>query len=408
MILLVGLLAPQAGRPRVAQVTADVADVLDEPDDGAFSTERMAKGRQVTVRREGPDGWLTISPPDGAFSLVEENALEDLGDGRARIIFRLASVRPGREGARIPGPPHVTLKQGAIVRLLDRRPLVVRQDGTSRTWIAIAPPASEVRFLRADAASVGPIGMEEEGPVHRDRLVSGRLEVDSRPGDSMSSGTVSPLRIGPIDADFTSAESGEPQTGISREVLEELSRIAARHRSELRQPIDRWNLGPIEDAYSKLLRGGLDAAERAVVEGRIARVRRQRTAAQGAAKLDSLLKASRERDHQIAQSRRNATSGEGDKSRAFDAAGLLQTSSRSVEGRRVLALLGDDGTVVAYLMIPPGLTVEPFLSHRVGVRGEGHYEETLRARLILVRDLERLERHKSDGGRIDKQSAEPR
>ena len=61
-----------------------------------------------------------------------------------------------------------------------------------------------------------------------------------------------------------------------------------------------------------------------------------------------------------------------------------------VEGRRVHALLGDDGRVVAYLTIPPGLSIGPLLSHRVGVLGEGHYDEALRARLILVKDVERL------------------
>src|SRR4051812_42890683 len=66
--------------PRSAWVTADIVDVLDVPDDAAFSTGRLARGRRVVVRREGPDGWLTIAPPDGSFSLVDESDLEDLGD----------------------------------------------------------------------------------------------------------------------------------------------------------------------------------------------------------------------------------------------------------------------------------------------------------------------------------------
>ncbi|MBV8554966.1 MAG: hypothetical protein JO116_05330, partial [Planctomycetaceae bacterium] len=60
-------------------------------------------------------------------------------------------------------------------------------------------------------------------------------------------------------------------------------------------------------------------------------------------------------------------------------------------GQRVFALIGPDGSTVAYLDIPPGLDVRPLVARRVGVRGTIHYNEDLRARLIAVRDLEPLD-----------------
>ena len=69
-------------------------------------------------------------------------------------------------------------------------------------------------------------------------------------------------------------------------------------------------------------------------------------------------------------------------------------SSFRVEGRRVYAILGDDGVVAAYLMLPPGLVVDSLLSHRVGVRGEGRFDERLGKRLILVQDVERIDGEK--------------
>ncbi|MFO0951284.1 MAG: hypothetical protein U0835_09050 [Isosphaeraceae bacterium] len=76
----------------------------------------------------------------------------------------------------------------------------------------------------------------------------------------------------------------------------------------------------------------------------------------------------------------------------FAAEGLLQPSSRQVEGRRVYALIGPEGNAVAYLDVPPGLDARPMLSKRVGARGSTRYEESLRAKLVTVRELEPLER----------------
>ena len=50
-----------------------------------------------------------------------------------------------------------------------------------------------------------------------------------------------------------------------------------------------------------------------------------------------------------------------------------------VDGRRLYSLVGPDGLMVAYLDVPPGLDIEPLLTHRVGVRGVTHYNEDLGA-----------------------------
>lgn len=390
-LLIAVSLAISAGAPRPAWVEADVVEVMDEPDDAAFSTGRLERGARVSIRRDGPDGWATIDPPEGAFSLIEESALESLEGGRARVIDRFASVRPGREGAKMPGPPRVTLREGAIVRLLDRRPLVVRRKDGATTWLAIAPPRAEVRFVRAEALNEGPEPTEPPGKSRRDALASTRE--DAEPLARGPSDPVPPKLpgIGPIDATFASAGPVEDEAGLSREVADAVARIGTRHAATLRRPIDRWDLAPIEAAYETLLRGISNASERRAVEARLRRVRRQKAAALAATRMDTLLTRSRARDGQVAEIRRDESDADREV-RAFDAAGLLQTTSRMADGRRVHAVLGDDGKVVAYLKMPTGLAVDDLLSKRVGVRGEGRYSESLRARLILVRDIEPLDR----------------
>ena len=78
--------------------------------------------------------------------------------------------------------------------------------------------------------------------------------------------------------------------------------------------------------------------------------------------------------------------------RNYDARGLLQATSRKVDGQKVHALIGPEGTPIAYLAIPPGIPASRMLTRKVGVRGDVRFNESLGARLITVRDLDPLDK----------------
>ena len=80
--------------------------------------------------------------------------------------------------------------------------------------------------------------------------------------------------------------------------------------------------------------------------------------------------------------------------RPYDAEGLVQPSSRMVGGQKVFALIGPEGTTLAYLDLPAGLDASHLVARRVGVRGSIPYDEDLRARLIAVEDIDPLERRR--------------
>src|SRR5918998_1335186 len=69
----------------------------------------------------------------------------------------------------------------------------------------------------------------------------------------------------------------------------------------------------------------------------------------------------------------------------------MQPSARKINGQKVFALIGPEGTKQAYIEVPAGLDTSPLLSRRVGVRGEIQYSDSLKARLVTVRDLDPLE-----------------
>ncbi|MFM7594291.1 MAG: hypothetical protein ACKO85_21070, partial [Isosphaeraceae bacterium] len=72
----------------------------------------------------------------------------------------------------------------------------------------------------------------------------------------------------------------------------------------------------------------------------------------------------------------------------FDISGLLLPSRRDLDGQLLYNLIGDGGSTIAYLKLPPAAPVERWLGKKVGIRGRVRYNEDLRARLVVVQDVE--------------------
>ena len=359
--LLVGLLAPPgsaADAPALAEVSAAVLDVFDEPDARSFSPGRLQRGDRVTVRGEAQHGWLAIAPPANSFSWIEQKALgKDESGGRAEVIVPRALVRSGSLGARMPGPPGTTLSQGTMVRLLDLPTLTTGSGRSTRLWRAIATPANEVRYVRAEGIRL--------------------LEAPTPPTAEETRVSFNPPGQSPA------APPGESGAAIAR--------IEAAHRAEIRRPVDQWRLGPIRAQYQALLKQSPDPATAQAVRERLEIVARHEEMAEAAREIETILQKSRRRDQVVARVKNRLASAEHRERRPFAAEGMVQSSSRQVNGKRGLALIGPEGAALCFLEIPDGLDAQPMLGRTVGVRGELHYSDELRARLIKVRSMEPLD-----------------
>ena len=155
------------------------------------------------------------------------------------------------------------------------------------------------------------------------------------------------------------------------------------------QPIESWRLEGVRAEYEALLRSRPELGE--TLRARLAQVGKYEQAAKSAQKFITVVSKSRRRDEEVAKVERQITAAAQESRRSYDAVGFVQPSSRRLEGRKLYALIGRQGTAVAYLDIPPGLDPDPMLTHRVGVRGQSRYNGDLRARVIAVQDLEDLE-----------------
>ena len=353
--MLIGLAGP------TAEVTADALDVYDAPGTAAIRTGRLARGARVRVRAEEGD-WLAIEPPRGSFSWIDEAAIEETGDGRARVRVDRAAVRPGAPGARLPGPPGVELARGVAVVLLDRAPLTIRQGGKARTWRAIAAPKAESRYVRADGVDRGEPPLAAEPLSPRMRLAA----------------------LATVDPELSAPPAPPAELAAALEGIED------RHRRAVAGPLESWQLGPIRDAYRDLLGRQSGPAARAAVQARLDQVDRQARLAAEARSFLAAVDVSRRRDGELSGPPGGAEPSALPKRPDYDARGLLQPSSREADGQRLFALIGPDGATIAYLAIPPGLDATPLVGHRVGVRGAIHFDEGLNARLFDVKDLDDL------------------
>jgi hypothetical protein len=346
-----------------ARVVAERLDVFGQAEESGYAVARLKRGDGVRIRwkEPAPTGWLAIEPPPAAFCWIEEAAVGTLDDGpveggtgRTRVRADRAVVRSGNPDARLPGPPLLTLGRGTPVLLVDRPPLTFGS-GRGRRWLAIAPPSDRPFFVPADG-----IGWERPTPT---------------------------AATAPMPADVVRAEHDESLPGASDP---DLRRIDGMLQAIVTgQPVESWRLEGVRAEYEALSksRPGLEEPLRA----RLAQVTKYEQSAKAAQRFIAAVSKSRRRDQEVAKVERKMATVAQESRRSYDAVGFVQPSSRRVEGRKVYALIGRQGTAVAYLDIPPGLDPDPLLTHRVGVRGQSRYNGDLRARVIIVRDLEDLE-----------------
>jgi hypothetical protein len=133
-----------------------------------------------------------------------------------------------------------------------------------------------------------------------------------------------------------------------------------------------------------------DTPARVAAKDRADAVAREDDMAKTAREFESIVRASRQRDVVLGQVRGSLRDLRVADDLAYDAEGLLQATSRRVDGEKVFALLDREGRVVTYLKIPAGVDTTNLVARQVGVRGKSRFDEGLKFRLLDARDVDPL------------------
>ncbi len=368
-----------------AEVQTERLDVFDQPDEAGFITGRVHRDDRLRVRadRSAGTGWLAIEPLPTAIFWIEQSSLEideeEVEHDRRSLAWvnrPRAEIRSGHPQARLPGPPRGSLPKGTMVQLVDRPPLSLGQGPEKSRWLAIVPPAVQVSYVRVE----GVRWLTPPPPVPPAAELRASYEEPMPPNQAAKQRSSVPR-----------APSSWPP-GVSAE----LQRIDGIYQVIIAsQPIEKWRFETVRAGYQDLLKRAGDQLDlEEALRTRLNRLTQHEQAARAARTIESILAKSHRRDSEVAAVRKNLARLERTRARSYDAVGFIQPSARKVDGHRVFALIGGQGSTIAYLDIPPGLDPEPFLARRIGVRGQTHFSEDLGTRLISVRDMESIDARK--------------
>jgi hypothetical protein len=343
--------------PRSFEVVVDKLDVFAEPDDAGFVTFSLHRGDRVEVKKKLANGWLAIAVPEGSFYWVESSRVEELRDGRLYVSAEKATLRLGRDAFGQPGPARMTVSEGTVFAPADHQPLKY-QDGNRRSvWRAVSVQGDELRFVRASGV------------------------IDPTASDPLPKKVIAPERRVAFEA---------PPADLPPEIAVPMKSIDDHHRLVVSQPLEVWDLSSVRKDYQALLASQANPKAKGVIQERLDQVGREDAMMKLANEFETLVKKSRNRDGDVTRAKEKIRQVREIEELSYDAEGLLQASSKLVDGEKVFSLLNDDGQVVTYLKIPPGVDTLNLLAKKVGVRGKSRFNDVLRYRLLDVRDIEAL------------------
>jgi SH3-like domain-containing protein len=148
--------------PFTGYISAKQASVSAGPGRRFYVTDHLPRGSQVEVYREDDAGWLAIRPPEGSFSWVPAERVERM-DGDVGKIKSATESWIGTAVEQVKQHEHqVSLKPGELVQVLAEKH--VGASDQQETWLKIAPPAGEFRYVHSRDVSREPVAVAEPVP----------------------------------------------------------------------------------------------------------------------------------------------------------------------------------------------------------------------------------------------------
>jgi hypothetical protein len=348
------------------------------------------------VYRHDPGGWLAIRPPQGSFSWITARHLKATPDrGVSEVLFDGAVAWVGGvQQDPVQYKWQVRLNQGERVETLGDKSLSVGPGFATETFVKVAPPAGEFRWIhaeQADAKATGGQTLATAPPQPAVRSVGGPAAVAGAGALEASS----PQRAVSNSA-ASSASSTSPAS--SADVAAKIAALHVDLSLLVAQSIDQWDLASLrqrvesisQQNISEPLRNDVESISRRIAEFQTLQQRHQKS-----------LEPTADEDREVgkhgitvAPQLLPAASASGRASEdpldVAPASGETQDSPFAAEGwlmpvhstKRVappFALLDDDGRVQAYVTPAPGLNLRRYTKKYVGIVGEKAYVASLRA-----------------------------
>jgi len=412
--------------PYSAYIAADNTEVVAGPGHRFYATDRLARGTKVEIYREEASGWLAIRPPEGSFSWAPADFVERLDDDKLGRVKQPTGAWVGTAVEHVPEHhQQVMLKAGELVQIVDEKS-VAGKDGREQTWLKIAPPAGEYRWVhlrdvvrqkpeepepesapmpveevkepeprsnvakydraveaaqfKSTAGGSGPKSLSPDGFVPRKRRDNEvGVAASSEPGARFAAATPRPTTASTPTSMSTASSAlrgGLSGQEISRQLDEievDLSLMLAKDRSQ-------WDLSSIRRRVEALVEGGAEAVARGRARLVLDKVKQFEDAFGGAGGSSAV---------STAEKSTPANSSLTDP--RYDAEGWLKPviSKKSDKPVAPYAVVDAEGKPVCFISPSPGLNLNRYLNKQVGMYGRrGYLEELKKPHLMAERVIE--------------------
>jgi hypothetical protein len=228
LFLVAAALTPAAAAefPFEGYVAADSAEIASGPGRRFYVTGKVPRGTKVEVYREDDAGWLAIRPPEGSFSWLPAEHVEEIDDG----VGKVRSAAECWIGTTIEQVPQhksqVSLKAGELIEIIDRKQ-VKTADGKEE-WLKIAPPAGEFRFIHSRDVSREPVVVEIPEPEVA-------AESSAEPASADDQATEEPRHFRPSESAIALRDIDEVRSKLAA-MREDLAGLAGPRAEKRRLP----------------------------------------------------------------------------------------------------------------------------------------------------------------------------
>jgi hypothetical protein len=172
----------QSPFPYEARILKDNTTIRSGPGDVDYPTDRLEQGAAVRVLRHHADGWCSIEPPKGSFSLVPASAVQRLD--YATGVVRAHGVKSwvGTGLGRVERPQsQFTLGLNQQVEILGKVSWPSPDGQSTSDWYQISPPAGELRWVRmADLQLPSQRRQQPKLNAYTDKTTSTQLDQQTR------------------------------------------------------------------------------------------------------------------------------------------------------------------------------------------------------------------------------------
>lgn len=371
----------------------EAAFALSGPSVGYYPTDRLAKGQLVTVVGPPEGTFVAIAPPQGSFSWIRAADVKEQPDGQALVKTENARLRVGSNLSDARHVFQVQLKQGEMVRLLDK---AFGRDGEKIVeWYKVLPHPKEVRYVRATSLQIP--GEETASPVPASapvvpntlvsRPANAGAPVEGRripPAQPLPGSSAKPVFVQKNVGEGPPLQFDDDAAAPFKDRLAKIQSHIALMRS--RDPMT-WNTEQMGKSLEELYANSTNPKQKQQILDALVKVRHLDRLSETYRRVQRRHELVLERDRELLTLQQRRQSVVGELRPMYNVQGVLERANITIGDRPAYRIVDETGVASHFVVAPQGLAVEKYIGTRVGLIGETSNRDGLQVPVLRLQQL---------------------